>query len=288
MANKILTQFISDARSRGVSDDRLRKSLLERGWKATDIDDAFSEIKSSRPPKAPSKPKLIKVRSVFIIIAILVIIEVSTIFFFAGKMTANAGITNAKGNIRLAADEETSLDIGGGNYVHVKMNGIENGKAVLTVTGLMNMSSGEIASGGSTTQDETGNGEYLFTDSEINSSGLDSSKFGRVAMNIPAGTGTILSFNQESEQYSIKIFHVHSEFVSSVYNSVLGMYRATNYALVSSNEYGEKSARLRSPPSSSENTVLIIKKGSHGIGFIYNSQYEDSINKLARIATGSA
>ncbi|MEK7120776.1 MAG: LamG domain-containing protein [Patescibacteria group bacterium] len=54
-----LKTFISDARSRGMSDGEIRQALLANGWMISDIDEAMGQVKEVSPSGFASQPQAV-------------------------------------------------------------------------------------------------------------------------------------------------------------------------------------------------------------------------------------
>src|SRR3989344_509245 len=92
MSNQDLINYINQARVEGISDPRIKESLLKAGWNQTDIDDAFvsrpdatmAPITHSSSPEILKKTPIAKI-AIIAILAILLISGTTGAFYYADK-----------------------------------------------------------------------------------------------------------------------------------------------------------------------------------------------------------
>jgi hypothetical protein len=125
---------------------------------------------------------------------------------------------------------------------------------------------------------------YLLSDLEITAAGFDPNEFTKSFSADSAGDSVALTYIQESQRYTVKLFHTQDNG-PIVYDNAVGMYRLFNFTTVANNEYGDRSIRLKAAGAGGiEVRVLEVQKGTHRIGFQYVSTDEEKINNFASIA----
>jgi len=128
--------------------------------------------------------------------------------------------------------------------------------------------------------------QYIFTNSDFQSVGYDGSKFINSTSTQSTSSGqTVILYRQEAEYYKVQIIHYQGNSASSVYDSDLAFYQIFKPTTLKTNEYGDRSIRMKiSGTSGVEGGLLLIQTGNDELEFVYLSSDETKINSLVQAA----
>jgi len=128
--------------------------------------------------------------------------------------------------------------------------------------------------------------QYIFTNSNLQLAGYDSSKFVNSSgpQNTSGGQVAVL-YKQEAEYYKMAILHYQGNLASYVHNDNLNFYQVFFEAtILKTNEYGDRSVRLEGVGADGvEGRILLIQKGNHTLDLVYLLADESKINTLIEI-----
>lgn len=128
--------------------------------------------------------------------------------------------------------------------------------------------------------------QYMFTSSDLQSTGYDSSKFVNSTSTQNTSNGqTVILYRQEAKYYQIQIIHYQGSSASSVYDNDLAFYQLVKATIVKTNEYGDRSVKMKLTGNSGvEGGFLLIQKGDDELEFAYLLSDEEKINSLVSMA----
>ena len=127
----------------------------------------------------------------------------------------------------------------------------------------------------------------MFTDSDFQTVGYDSSKFVNSTSTqfvSASNSETATLYRQEAKSYTVQILHYQGSFASSVFDNDLIIYQLFKPTVLKNNEYGDRSVRMKLTATNGvEGRILLIQKGNDELEFVYFLSDEVKINNLVQV-----